>query len=151
MTLLQNLLISLKNHIQLVTRGIYGWFISLCLFPVDQLSPKLFVYRVQKLSLMGHLIDKTYEYYFSSMVTTSIETDMIIDFRSYGVDHSCICKSQNFEQCIKDLAGGLDVKRLWSPSGLRSTFPEPRHWIWNEGLRPYAPDLSELFYNISKK
>lgn len=63
------------------------------------LLPVFFITGITKISLMGHVCSKTYEYYFSEIVFTPLDTELYIDYiidkKSYSV--VCTADHENFE------------------------------------------------------
>lgn len=63
--------------------------------------PDFFITKILKESMLGNVLDKTYEYYFSGLVLTPIDTQVTILYFFRGFQYSITCKTEHYEFCME--------------------------------------------------
>lgn len=71
-------------------------------FLLNLVVPGIYITKIVKKTMMGHVVDKTFAYYSSSDFTlTPLDTEIMISFDFYGKPYECCCNSEDFEECIE--------------------------------------------------
>ena len=61
------------------------------------------VKSITKMSIMGNIIDKTYDYYFGTMEVSPLDTDYTIEYYYKHKLHKVSCNSETIESSIKEI------------------------------------------------
>lgn len=59
--------------------------------------------NISKTSIMGNLIDKTYDYYFGTMKISPLDTDYLIEYYYKNNLHKVSCDFEKLESNIEEI------------------------------------------------